>query len=121
MKNIIERFEKDVDGSFNTLLILGIILEGERVWTYQIKNKFKKITGRSDNMPTSSFYSVLNKLEYIYESIVSEKDDSVQRRYYLPTKKGLEDYKQLQEYWINMIYKSKDSLEMIQIKDNLGM
>ena len=111
MKNLIGRFNKDVDGFFTTLIILGIIIKEERVWSYQIKNLFKKIKSNSEEIPTSTFYSNLNKLEADYGLIYSEKDESVQRRYYLPTKLGKQEFSNLKNYWLEMVHLSNQILE----------
>jgi len=113
-KDILERFKKDIEGSFTTLLILGIILESKRVWTYQIKKKFTEITMHPENIPTSSFYSILNKLETCYGLIISEKDDSVQRRYYLPTEKGKQDFNRLKNYWSSVLEKNQKILDKLK-------
>ena len=120
IKNIQERFEKDVNGSLTTLLILGIIIESHRVWTYQIKKRFKEITQKFEEIPTSSLYANLNKLENMYGLITSEKDEIVQRRFYLPTKKGLRDFQTLQEYWFTLMEKSENAIQSLMINKVLS-
>ena len=118
-KDIVDRFEKDVNGALTTLLVLGIIIEGQRVWTYQIKQRYKVLTNQGENIPTSSLYAMLNKLETIYGLITSEKDEVVQRRFYLPTKDSLLQYQRLQDYWFQVMDKSRETLASLQIKQNL--
>lgn len=118
-KDIVDRFEKDVNGALTTLLVLGIIIEGQRVWTYQIKQRFRILTNQTDNIPTSSLYAMLNKLETMYGLITSEKDEVVQRRFYLPTKDSLLQYQRLQDYWFQLMDKSRETLASLQIKQNV--
>ena len=118
-KDIVDRFEKDVNGALTTLLVLGIIIEGQRVWTYQIKQRYKVLTNQGENIPTSSLYAMLNKLETMYGLITSEKDEVVQRRFYLPTKDSLLQYQRLQDYWFQVMDKSRETLASLQIKQNL--
>ena len=118
-KDIVDRFEKDVNGALTTLLVLGIIIEGQRVWTYQIKQRFRILTNQTDNIPTSSLYAMLNKLETMYGLITSEKDEVVQRRFYLPTKDSLLQYQRLQDYWFQLMDKSRETLASLQIKQHL--
>lgn len=117
-KSLQDRFEKDFNGLLTILLILGIILEGEHVWTSQIKKRFKEITQKLEGIPTSTLYANLSKLENIYGLIKSKNDEIVQRRFYFPTKKGIREFQALQEHWIILMSKSKDAIYSLDINKN---
>ena len=112
-KKLIERFDKDLKGSLNAFLILGIILEGKRVWTYQIKKRLKKITNSHEKINNSSLYSLLGRLEKDYQLIFSEKDEAVQRRYFMPTKICKAEFEEAKKYWINLIETANSAIDLL--------
>ena len=104
-KKLIDRFEKDLFGVLNTMLILGIIIEGKNVWTYQIKKRLGELNDFRNSIPESTLYTTLNKLEKEYRLIQSTIDEEVQRRYFSTTNKGIEEFNDLILFWqkINML------------------
>lgn len=113
-KKLLERFEKDVKGSLNALLIIGIIVKENRVWTYQIKKRLKKITNSHENISNSSLYSLLGRLEKDYQLISSEKDESVQRRYYMPTKICKSEFDEGKRYWSDLIETANIAIQLLE-------
>ena len=116
MKSILERFEKDFLAIFNTMLILGIILEGENVWTYQIKKRFSEINEYKSSIPDSTLYTTLTKLEKNYELIISKEDESVQRRYFSATDKGRKEFALAKEFWNTICLMGNVSFNRLVIK-----
>ena len=113
-KKLLERFEKDFKGSLNALLIIGIIVKENRVWTYQIKKRLKKITNSHENISNSSLYSLLGRLEKDYQLITSEKDESVQRRYYMPTKICKSEFEAGKNFWLDIIEMAQSAIYLLE-------
>ena len=115
-KNIIERFEKDFFAILNTILILGIIIEGKQVWTYQIKKRFSELNEYRSSIPDSSLYSTLNKLEHDYGLIVSIENESVQRRYFKVTSKGIEEFTNATSLWSSFCSIGVRAIEKLELQ-----
>lgn len=117
-KSLITRFEKDAKGALTTLLILGIFVKEKRLWSYQIKKKLKEITNSSESISNSSLYTLLGRLEEKYDLISSEKDEEDQRRYFLPKEHCFTEFKELIEFWNQLMETSRFALKNIELLDD---
>ena len=109
-KKILDRFDKDVKGALTTLLIIGIIIEGKRVWTYQIKKRFRELSHDGSTIPDSTLYSTLNKLENDYGILISENDPEVQRRFFFISEEGKREFFRIKSFWFNIFHSSEKIL-----------
>ena len=109
---LVGRFDKEIKGSLNVLLVLKIIEKNTRSYGYQIKKSVEIITGSTMKLNDSSLYTLLRSLESRYKVIQSEED--YPRVYYRLTPKGKEALSQLESYWdfiVNIISKALNNLE----------
>jgi len=113
-KTLVERFDKDVKGALNALLIIGIIVKEKRVWSYQIKKALKNIYQDDDIISNSSLYSLLGRLENDYKIITSEKDEYDQRRYFKATDRCKEEFEESKRYWLNIMNKAERALKILE-------
>lgn len=110
-----ERFEKDFYAVLNTMLLLGIIIEGKKVWTYQIKKRFSELNEYRDSIPDSTLYSTLNKLEKEYGLIESIEDKNVQRRYFIASSKGISEFGNTRIFWSNLCSMGVRAIEKLEL------
>ena len=115
-KKFFIRFEKDLQGINTTLILLGIIIEGGKMWTHQIKSRFEELSESSYILPTSTLYATLNKLEFQYNVIYSDYDDEVKRKYYSPTQTGFDNYKYVKNYFFDFYEQFTSTLNKLNIK-----
>ena len=98
MVTLSERYKKDFEGLLTYLLLLGIIVEEERIWTNSLRHRINSIKKNQKLIPLSSFYTILSKLEKNHSLIQSSFVKN--RKFYGPTKKGIKEYNHLKEYFL---------------------
>ena len=117
LPELVGRFDKEIKGSLNVLLVLKIIDKKEHTYGYEIKKTIEKITFSEIKLTDSTLYTLLRSLELKYQVIQSEDDYPLV--YYRLTDKGRQILSQLEMYWKSITEIATIALSNLE-SDNFG-